>query len=77
MRQLGEQREQLTLAPRPRQQVARDADEVGLPFRDPLDATLNSAHAARRHAEVEVGEVRDPQAVELGRQPWDPDLADA
>ena len=77
MRQLGEQREQLLLRARSREQVAGDADEIGLPLRDPVDRALDRAHTARRHAEVEVREMRDAQTVELRRQPRQRQLADA
>ena len=58
---------ELGLASRMRQQVAGQQDEVGLAFLDPRHRPLDSPPAPGRHAEVEVGEVRDAQAVELGR----------
>ena len=55
-------------------EVARDADEIGPPPGDPGNRALGRDAASRRRAEVEVGEVRDPQAVEALRQPLDLDL---
>ena len=68
---------QLRLAARPGEQVAGDADEVGAPFGDPVDGACDCDGAARGHAEVEVGEVRDPKAVEIRREPLDRDVEDA
>ena len=67
-RQAGEQRPQPCLAGAAREQVAADQRQVGLPLLDPVDRALDRRRAARGHAEVEVREVRDPQALELGRQ---------
>jgi hypothetical protein len=44
---------------------------------DPFDGLLHGPHAAGGDTEVKVGEVRDPEAVELGRKPREPDLANA
>ena len=60
-----------------RHQVAREAHEVGLPFDDPLDGSLGRPPAARRDAEVKVGEVRDPEPVELRWHAHELDLDDA
>ena len=66
------------LAARMRDEVARDADEVGPPLGDPGDGALARPVAARqRRAEVEVGEVRDPEPVERRGQPVDRDLEHA
>ncbi len=46
----------------------------GSPLGDPGDGARRRALAERRHAEVEVGEMRDAQAVELGRQAVDRQL---
>jgi len=51
------------------QEVARQTDEIGLSLLDPGDRALDGAGSARRHTEVEVGQMRDTQPVELGRQP--------
>ena len=72
-----EEAAQLRLAARPGEQVAGDADEVGTPLGHPVDGARDGDGAARRHAEVEVGEVRDPKAVELGREPFDRHVEDA
>ena len=52
-------------------QVSRDAHEVGVACRDPVDRPLGGDATARRRAEVEVRQVPDPKAVELGRQALD------
>jgi hypothetical protein len=52
-----------------REKVAGDADEIRLPLGRPVDAALDSAPAARRNAEMEIRQMDDPHAVELGRQP--------
>ena len=57
-----------------RDEVAGDADEVGRRSRHPVDRVDHGATPARRHPEVEVGEVRDPQAVELGGTALERDL---
>ena len=49
----------------PGEQVAGEHHEVGLPLGDPVDRALDRPHPRRRDAEVEVGEVRDPQPGEL------------
>src|SRR5688572_12073558 len=61
---------ELRLPTRVSEQVARHKDEVGLPLLDPRHGSLDRPRAARGDAEVEVREMRDPQAVELGGQPW-------
>ena len=60
---------QSRFAGRPGEQIARDHREVRLPLRDPVRRALGRACAARGHAEVEVGQVRDAYAVELRRKP--------
>jgi hypothetical protein len=70
-----EQAPQPGLGARVREQVARDADEVGRALRRPGDRALDGPRAARRDAEVEVREVRDPEAVELRRQARQLELA--
>ncbi len=77
VRQPREQREQPPLAARAREQIAGDAHEVGPALHHPLDGPLDRAYTAGRHAEVEVGKVRDAKAVQLGRQAGDPEVADA
>jgi hypothetical protein len=69
-----EQPQQPRLAARPREQVAGDADELRTTLLDPRDRALDRTHAAGRHAEMEIREVRDPQTVELRRQPVDRDV---
>ena len=64
------------LAARPREQVAADEDEVGPPLGDPVDRPLDRPHTPRGKPEVEVGEVRDAQPVELGRESGQRDPAD-
>ena len=59
-----------------RDQVAGDADEIGTPLDDPGDGILDRAPAARRDAEMKVGQVRDPEAVELRRYSLELDLED-
>jgi hypothetical protein len=58
-------------------EVARDADEVRLALSDPRDRRLARALAARGHAQMEVGEVRDAESVELARKPLDLELEHA
>ncbi len=60
-----------------RDEVAGDANEVGTALGHPGDRLLHGASPAGGNAEVEVGEVGDAQAVELGRQPLELDLDDA
>ena len=67
--QPGEQPAQPLLARAAREQVAADQRQVRLPLLDPVDGALDRRRPARRKAEMEVGEVRDPQAVELCREP--------
>ena len=67
--QTGDQLAQARLTPRVRQQVARDQRQVGLLGDRPRHRLLDGAAATRRHPEVEIREVRDAQAVQLGRQP--------
>ena len=55
-------------------EVTRDADEIGPPPGNPGNRALGRDAASRRRAEVEVGQVRDPQAVEALRQPLDLDV---
>ena len=64
-------------APGMREQVAGDDDEVGVPLAHPVRGPANGDGAARGRAEVEVGEVRDPQPVERGGQPRDRHLEHA
>ena len=68
---------QASFAAPPGDEVAGDADEVGLPLHHPFDSAVDGAQPARRHTEMEVGEVRDAKAVELRREPGNRDLADA
>ena len=64
------ERPQASLAARVRDEVSRDADELGSPLRDPLHGALARTVAAReRRAEVEVGEMPDANAVERLGQP--------
>ena len=63
--QLAERR----LAAWARDEVPGDHDEVGAPRRHPADGALDGVPAAGRQSEVEVGQVRDAQPRELGRQP--------
>ena len=67
----AEELAELRLAARVREQVAGQQHEVGLTLLDPRNRALDRPRAAGRHAEVEVGEVRDTHPVELGRQPGD------
>ncbi len=70
-----EQLAQARLAARVRDEVSGDADEVGPPLRDPVDGARARAVAARqRRAEVEVGQVPDPEPVERRGEPVDRDL---
>ena len=48
------------LPARARDEVTGDRDEIGLPPGDPLDRPLDGDLAARRQAEMEVGEMCDP-----------------
>src|SRR5581483_538639 len=68
VRERGEQLAQPPLAARAREKVARDADEVGPPPGDPAHGALHGPLPERGHPEVEVGEVRDAEAVELRRE---------
>ena len=67
-RQPVDERSQLRLAARMRQEVAGDRDEIRPALRRPVDRALDCVHPARRDAEVEVGQMRDAEAVELHRQ---------
>ena len=58
---------------RPREQVAGDHDQIRLPLGHPVRRALDRAGPRRRRAEVEVGEMGDPQPGELGRQPRERD----
>jgi hypothetical protein len=66
-----EQPQQLPFPARAREQVSGDADEIRTAFGDPVDCTLAGARSAGRHTEVEVGQMRDPQPVELDRKVGD------
>ena len=52
----------------PADEVAGDGDEVELLRRRPVDGLAEGAAVQRDGAEVEVGDVQDPQAVELRRE---------
>ena len=54
-----------------RQEISCGDDEIGPALAHPGRRLPHGDAAARRRPEVEVGEVRDPQPVELGRQPVD------
>src|SRR3954453_16946597 len=56
------------LSPRMGEEIAADGDDVRLPLPCPHGRLPGGADARRRHAEVGGWEVRDPQAVQLGRQ---------
>ena len=58
-------------------EVARDAHEIRPALGHPVHRLAHGAEASRRHAEMEVGEVRDPQPVELRRDPVEPHVQDA
>src|SRR5262249_7907220 len=58
---------ELPCARPPRHEVAGDAHEVGLPLDDPLDGLAYRPPAARRHAEMQVREMRDAKSVERRR----------
>ncbi len=61
-----------------RDEVAGDADEVGPPLGDPANRLLTGPIAAReRRSEVEVGEMTDPETVQLSRQRGDMNLEHA
>jgi hypothetical protein len=64
-------------APPAGDEVAGDADEVRPPLRDPRYRGLARVLTARGHAQVEVGEMRDPEPVELTRKPVEHDLEHA
>ena len=66
---LLEERPQPPLGARAREEVAGDERELGLPLGGPLDRPLNGTRAAGREAEMEVREMRNSQARQLGRQP--------
>ena len=59
---------ELSFAAGSREQIAGESRQVGLPRLHPVDGTAHGGLTARGHAEMEVGEVRDAQAVEL---PWE------
>ena len=67
-RKVGEQTLELAHSRSPRDEVARDADEVRSALDHPVDRLAHGSQAARRNTEVQIGEVRDTKAVELGRQ---------
>ena len=73
-----EQRPQQGLTTRVGDEVSGDADDVRLALRDPAHRAPARAVAAReRSAEVEVGEVPDPQSVQDRRKAGDRDVDDA
>jgi hypothetical protein len=51
-----------------RKEIAADCYEVRLPLPRPHRRLPGSTDSRRRHAEVKVREVQDPEAVELRRQ---------
>ena len=73
-RQPCEQSAEPLLARTAREQVAAQADQVGLALGRPLHRALDGDPAPRGKAEMEVGQVHDAEAVELGRQPVELDL---
>ena len=72
IRQTSDQLAQLRLAARPREQVARDQRQVRLARLHPIHRPLDGACPAGRRPQMEIGEVRDRQPVELLRK--SPDL---
>src|SRR5581483_6561265 len=74
LRQDADDAAQHRLAARMREEVTRDGDEIRPPLLDPLDGSPSRAEPRRGNAEVEVREVRDPEPVELLRQPRHLDL---
>ena len=68
-RQPAEELAEKRFTPSPRNKIAADQRQVGLPFLDPCDGLPHRPRPAGRKTEVEVREVRDAEAVELGRQP--------
>ena len=74
----GEELPEARFSPRMRDEVARDADEVGLPRRDPVHGPRARRVSTReRRPEVEVREMRDPYPVESRRESLDRHLEDA
>jgi hypothetical protein len=71
LRELLEQAAEERLAAPARDEVTGDADEIWPAGHNPVDGTTARALAERRQPEVEVGQMRDPQAVELPRQAVD------
>ena len=57
-----------------REQIACDRDEVGIALLRPAQSALEGEPVQRELAEVEVGQVEDPQAVELGWEPGEREL---
>ena len=55
-------------------QVTGDADEIGLPLRNPGDGPLGRHTPTRGRPQVEVGQVRDPDSLQLCRQPRNVDV---
>jgi hypothetical protein len=68
LRQLCDELAEQRLAAGMCQQVAGDDHEVRSTPRCPRHRASNGAHARRGDTEMEVGEVDDPQSVELSRQ---------
>ncbi len=62
------------LAPRMREEIPADRDEIRLSLPRPSGRLPGSADPRRRYAEVEVREMGDPEAIELRRQPRQRDL---
>jgi hypothetical protein len=63
LRQAFNEGPKLRLASRMSEQVPGDADQIRLPCRDPIDAALYGAGAARGDAEMEVREMRNAEPV--------------
>src|SRR4029450_5577522 len=68
-RQPGEKFAETRLPASPRNEISADQRQIRLPLFHPRNRTLNRPRAAGRNAEVEVGEMRDAQPLELRRQP--------
>ena len=66
--QADEKLAETRLAASPRNEIAADQRQIRLPRLDPFHCAPHRVRPARRQPEVEVGEVGDPEPVELGRQ---------
>jgi hypothetical protein len=68
VREPGEQLTETSLTPSPREQIAADQRQVRLPLLDPINGVLDGAQPTGGQTQVEVGEMRQAQPVQLRRE---------